>query len=54
MLTGDDSESEEDDMQLIAPQLISLFPEKYKKNEGDPKVPSLDLLKVRSQQVKGI
>lgn len=54
MLTGDDSDSEEDDMELIAPELMQLFPEKHKVKESDHKVPALDLLKVRSQQVKGI
>lgn len=54
MLTGDDSDSEEqEDLQLIAPQLIELFPHKENHSLSNTKVPSINILKVRNQQIKG-
>lgn len=53
MLTGDDSDSEEEDLELIAPELIELFPHRELNSASDIKVPSLNILKVRNQQMKG-
>lgn len=54
MLTGDDSDSEEEDLELIAPELIELFPHRELHSSSDIKVPPLNILKVRTQQMKGI
>jgi hypothetical protein len=53
MLTGDDSDSEEEDLELIAPELIELFPHRQNNSASDIKVPALNILKVRNQQIKG-
>ena len=51
IITGEeDSESdEENDLELIAPELSGLFPEKQLRIQKDYGVPHIDLLKIRQQ-----
>ena len=47
---NEDSESDdEEDIELIAPELSGLFPEKKLRLQKDYGVPHLDLLKIRDQ-----
>ncbi len=52
MLTGEDSESEgEDDVELIAPQLASLYGEDAVRKQKTYNVPAINMLGVRSALV---